>query len=63
MTSKAFTTVDDGLVVKHLGDGRFELEWEKGDPRWEFLNEEGVQEEIRQDVQNNVTAWRTLHNY
>ena len=30
--------VDDGLKVHQNDDGTFSLEWDKDDPKWNFLN-------------------------
>ena len=36
MTNMA--TDDGGLIVRQNEDGTFELEWNKNDPKWSFLN-------------------------
>ena len=32
------TTDDSGLIVRQNEDGTFQMEWNKNDPKWSFLN-------------------------
>ena len=58
MTNNTFSTIEDGLVVKYLEDGRFELEWERGEmtkASWSPMHENlliRVEDEIRRQFPN-----------
>ena len=49
----------DSLKVNQNKDGTFTLEWDKNDPRWNFLNDltsKEIQTMIEQSVENGLNG-------
>lgn len=49
----------DSLKVEQNKDGTFTLEWDKNDPRWNFLNDltsKEIQTMIEQSVENGLNG-------
>jgi len=50
-------TSEDSLQIKQVEPGRFELEWDKNDPRWSWLNdltEEQIQTIVLEAIDNHL---------